>query len=274
VQSVKNITVTKSNIITSLRDDMAVPNPRRTFTLVISDARNLFTFEWTAKSSSDGCRSSGSLNSIPTDTAAIALSADARMPQVCHLRRLVVEDLLLLVPSRVDPYLLLVSSTHPLVRWYTKVQSELATPLPLFSVASKETYLQLALFVTGNARRTDFLRGLLNHSMFEHLLLGNGNTGINVSYHGSTANDYALPFNEFIDGTLQLWGRLPYSRDWRTALKNKSNPDSRQRLFSCLCFELHGDIASLLQLGATNAAIALKVTNRLPLLQQLRRWTS
>jgi hypothetical protein len=81
------------------------------------------------------------------------------MPQVCHLGRLVLEDLLLLVPSRVDPYLLLVSSTHPLVRWYTKLQSELASPLPLFSVA-KETYLQLALFVTGNARRTDFLRGL------------------------------------------------------------------------------------------------------------------
>jgi hypothetical protein len=90
VQSVKNITVTKSNIITSLRDNMAVPNPRWTSTSVIRDAQNLFAFKWTAKSSSDGRRSSGSLDSIPTNTAAIELSADAMMPQVCQ--DVVVED--------------------------------------------------------------------------------------------------------------------------------------------------------------------------------------
>jgi hypothetical protein len=252
----KNITVSKVNILTSFRDPMPVTNPKCTSASIIREARQLFAVGWTHKKPDEGRRSSGSLNSIPSVTQDEPTPLNISIPSVCHLRRLVLEDLLLLIPSRSDPYVLLVESTHPMYDSYLKRQAKMCDALPNVNLGSK-VYVQMALFVTDNPRRIDFLRGLLDSASFAHLVIGNGNTGFAVSYHGGFSDgEYALSFNEFLDGSMQLWGTLSHTRDWRTALKNKSNVDSRQRLFSRLATELHGDVASLMQLCAAYAAVS------------------
>ena len=145
----KNITVSKVNILTSFRDPMPVTNPKCTSASIIREARQLFAVGWTHKKPDEGRRSSGSLNSIPSVTQDEPTPLNISIPSVCHLRRLVLEDLLLLIPSRSDPYVLLVESTHPMYDSYLKRQAKMRDALPNVNLGSK-VYVQMALFVIDN----------------------------------------------------------------------------------------------------------------------------
>jgi len=274
---VKGVKLTSSSILTFLREEQYIPSQfaNSSAASITRKTKQLF-LRVSYQSRSGGTRPTSSRNLGPqpattprpesthggrTTPVDIGRFADApthaKPPAMANslllpsrpLRRLIIEDIILLPPSD-ETFVLCVSPSAPGYATCFLDMHDSHCPSPPYHVRDVR-FLQFRVAVIRNIRRDSLLGGLMDRPTLQHLLLQNGNEAIGLSFLDAPSLDpIYVKWQDFFVGcaTLQLWGSLPSTRSWRDALKNKTSIESRLRLLQRLSFELEGDVSSTFEL--------------------------
>jgi hypothetical protein len=96
--------------------------------------------------------------------------------------------------------------------------------------------------VIENSRRNDLVSGLLMPDDVDHLLFGNGNGALCLSFEPTNATLEVLWKELYIHPTtIHVWGDKPAKRRFYDILKRMTNTESRKGLFQRLATETDGD---------------------------------
>jgi hypothetical protein len=181
------------------------------------------------------------------DTLSPSFSLDSR-----KLRRYIVEDLMFADPSRHDRLLILVSTRH---------NSFLTTWLPIFlAQASSRTpvsfdevmFFQIEAEVVKNAKRMDYVDGMVNEEEVKYQLTFEGGAGVCLHFPNCERRfDIELKFATvfYEPQTFQVWGTRKIAREFHKRLQKLSNEPNREALYSRYLTELYGDTAQTMYLS-------------------------
>lgn len=134
-------------------------------------------------------------------------------------------------------------------------------------------FVQMQVQVIQNCNRSIFKSSKTrtgegeDRSLFTHLMLDHSNAQIGVEYLGVHNETRFLNIKDFFlfPASFQLWSCLSYRRDFRDALQKKKNKPNRLCLFCRLCLEVHGDVATTLDIfSAYDAMTPRENVNRKP----------
>jgi hypothetical protein len=181
---------------------------------------------------------------LPSDASNIALDG----PMVCPIRRLLLEDILLLQPNVSRRLVLLFNKNVDMFDRLYNLHELSDTPLPMASFGSEHNFFQINVVVTHNPRVGALRDGLLDQNTFIHLLLGNGNEQIMFLCPTCTSTDVdasiTIKWRDFFFNklSLMLFGSIPWQRSFRQVF-SKLGPNTKLDLFRQLADEVRFDVA-------------------------------
>ena len=156
--------------------------------------------------------------------------------------------------------ILCVSPAHAAYAAFKIVQDQ--APLDKF-IMGQSSLLQIRVRVVNNAHQDELIGRLLDRSTFHHLLLGNGNSAIELAYC-DIARHTAIYVNwkdfSLNCESLHLWGSSTMQHPWRTSLRPKFSKATRLQFFRRLVLEVDGDVTQTLELCAAMESLNDHVT--------------
>jgi hypothetical protein len=173
------------------------------------------------------------------------------------LRRYVVEDVMFANPKSQERLLLLVSINHvsfastwlEIYKSQYKSQSMLRVPI----MFDKEMFFQIEAVVVKNAKRQDYMDGVVSEDDVKYQLTVQGGAGVCLHFPAcDKALDIELKFaTVFLQSTtFQIWGTAKIGRDFHMRLVKIRNDANREAMYSRYLTELYGDSAQTLYLSA------------------------
>jgi hypothetical protein len=162
------------------------------------------------------------------------------------LRRYIVEDVMFANPETHERLLILVSPTFP---------SFASTWLPIFTQQSsmrppvmfdKTMFFQIEASTVKNAKRKDFVDGMVTQSDVRYLLTKEGGGGIGLHFPGCDRSfDIELKFATVLDETssFQVWGASRAGRDLHRVFLNLRVQAKRELYYSCFLSESTGFVS-------------------------------
>jgi hypothetical protein len=169
------------------------------------------------------------------------------------MRRYVVEDVMYADPEKRERLLLLVSEHHIAIdtTWLPIYRAQNASRVPI--MFEKNMFFQIEAEVVKNAKRDDYIKGLVTEDELTYHLSYEGGSGVCLHFPNCHTNlDIELKFASIIFEVtaFQVWGTRKLGRDFFKRLVKLKNDANREALFSRYLIELYGDTTQTMYLSA------------------------
>ena len=175
------------------------------------------------------------------------------------LRRYIIEDIMYI--KEPEDVLLLVSIDHRDFIYWDKIVREQNNGLATINIRL-QTFVQIQATVITNARREDFINGVMDKEELEYHVVGIGGAAISLSFPNcNTSTSIEFKFSQFSqDKDIQLWGTTSNKRNLNRVIKKKQGV-ARNQLLRVLIDKLYGDHNQILQLCVLQPQLVTDLTN-------------